>query len=130
MGEYLSQMQTNGNVKKKPRINPRAIMRKSNRLAVKVLLNAGFDDIWLKPHTRRHDYVYSSVGGYYTLDLWNMWDGIAIKNGVIVFLAIKTNRWDSDVKIKNWMSTKTGVEAVAINVKNGKIDLRYYWAGL
>ena len=128
MGRRVSKMSKNINgvkntLKKK---NNRQKMRDSNRLAVRVLLDAGFDDIWLKPHTKFTDYVYSKNGNYYAMDLWGMWDGIARKNDKVVFLALKTNKWDSDNKIKLWMSKVSGVEAIAINVKNKRVDLRYY----
>ena len=58
------------------RLHTRQRMRSSNRKAVLWLLKNGYDDIWLKPHGRRHDLVYNTGEWYRALDLWNLFDGI------------------------------------------------------
>jgi len=40
-------------------MNPRQRMRASNRKAVLWLLENGYDDIWLKAHTKRLDLIYA-----------------------------------------------------------------------
>lgn len=104
-------------------------MRCSNRYAVDQLLSQGYDHIWLKKHMRKPDRHYSQQGHYYGIDVWNMFDGICIKDGKVVFIAIKTNNWDSSNKINDWLSDKVGVNVISINVKtkNGrKMDVRHY----
>ena len=51
-------------------------MRFSNRKAVLWLLKNGYDDIWLKPHTKRTDLTYTQGEWYRVIDLWNLFDGI------------------------------------------------------
>jgi hypothetical protein len=51
-------------------------MRASNRKSVMWLLKNGYDEIWLKSHTRRSDLVYTVGEWYRALDLWNLFDGI------------------------------------------------------
>ena len=58
------------------KMNTRQRMRFSNRKAVLWLLESGYDEIWLKPHIRRSDLVYTVGEWYRALDLWNLFDGI------------------------------------------------------
>lgn len=108
----------------------RIVMRSSNSFAVAELQKMGYDHIWLKRHTRYGDYHYSKKGNYYGIDLWNMWDGICIdENGEAVFLAIKTNRWDSSKKIKAWLEDKKNFKVLSINVETKgikKIKIRKF----
>ena len=60
-------------------MNPRQRMRASNRKSVMWLLKNGYDEIWLKSHTRRTDLVYTVGEWYRALDLWNLFDGIWIR---------------------------------------------------
>tara|TARA_B100000029_G_scaffold90683_1_gene80492 strand:+ start:1218 stop:1556 length:339 start_codon:yes stop_codon:yes gene_type:complete len=112
-------------------MNPRERMRRSNAKAVEWLLKNGYTEVWLKPHGLRQDKVYRANGDHYwALDLWNQWDGICIKDGEVVFIAIKTNKWQSDKQIRSWMQDKFGIHALAINVKLSVrkyiVDVRHY----
>ena len=105
-------------------------MRVSNRKAVLHLLKNGYDDIWLKPHGRRHDLVYNTGEWYRALDLWNLFDGICFdQEGIIILLLIKTNAWAKEQPIKDFLSDKNNLIALSINVKYGKkwtINIREY----
>ena len=105
-------------------------MRVSNRKAVLWLLENGYDDIWLKPHGRRHDLVYNTGEWYRALDLWNLFDGICFdREGNLVLLQIKTNAWAKEQPIKDFLSDKNNLIALSINVKYGKkwtINIREY----
>ena len=98
-------------------MNPRQRMRSSNRKAVLWLLENGYDDIWLKPHTRRHDLVYNSGDWYRALDLWNLFDGICFdKGGNLVLLQIKTNSWAKEKPLKNFLLTRKNLIILSVNV--------------
>jgi len=98
-------------------MNPRERMRFSNRKAVLWLLRNGYDDIWLKPHTRRHDLVYTSGEWYRALDLWNLFDGICFdEGGNIVLIQIKTNAWPPTKPILEFLLHKMNLKVLAINV--------------
>jgi len=102
-------------------MNPRARMRASNRKAVLWLLKNEYDEIWLKPHIRRADLVYTRGEWYRALDLWNLFDGICFdeKNN-IVFLQIKTNSWAKAKPLENFVKTHQNVKIISINVKGEK----------
>ena len=113
-------------------MNNRERMRYSNKLAVKWLLAHDFDEIWLKRHTKRHDIHYTQKGNYVALDLWKLFDGIAIsKQGAMIFLQLKTNAWPSDNDLCKWLMDKTGCFVMAINIKKVKKKWvafnRYYY---
>ena len=92
-------------------------MRVSNRKAVMWLLKEGYDDIWLKPHTRRHDLIYTRGEWYRALDLWNLFDGICFdKEGNVVLIQIKTNAWASEKNIKDFLRDKKNVIVLVLNV--------------
>ena len=110
-------------------------MRYSNKIAVKWLLAHGFDEIWLKRHTKRHDIHYTQKGNYVGLDLWKLFDGICINMKVqansMVFLQLKTNAWPSDNELIQWLKDKHGCYVMAINVRKVKKKWlafnRYYY---
>lgn len=113
-------------------MNPRERMRSSNRKAVIWLLEHGYDDIWLKPHTRRHDLVYTSGEWYRALDLWNLFDGVCFdEGGNVVFIQIKTNSWPPTKPIIDFMRYKKNIKAVSINVFKVKgrwdVKIREYY---
>jgi len=92
-------------------------MRASNRKAVMWLLQNGYDDIWLKPHGRRHDLVYTRGEWYRALDLWNLFDGICFdEGGNIVLIQIKTNAWPPKQPILDFLIDKKNLKVLAINV--------------
>ena len=93
-------------------------MRSSNRKAVLWLLKNGYDDIWLKPHGRRHDLIYTTGEWYRALDLWNLYDGICFDDvGRLILIQIKTNSWAQEKPIKEFLNDKKNLIALVINVK-------------
>ena len=101
-------------------MNPRQRMRFSNRRAVNWLIENGYDEVWLKPHVRRQDLIYTRGEWYRALDLWNLFDGICFSpDGEAVFLQIKTNAWAKDCDIIDFMADKK-ILAMSINVKEVK----------
>ena len=99
-------------------MNTRQRMRFSNRKAVLWLLKSGYDEIWLKPHVRRTDLVYTTGEWYRALDLWNLFDGICFDiDGNIVLIQIKTNAWASAKSINDWLKDKKNLIVLVINVK-------------
>ena len=102
-------------------------MRASNRRAVMWLLKEGYDDIWLKPHGRRQDLVYTRGEWYRALDLWNLFDGICFdEGGNIVLIQIKTNAWPPSQPIFDFMRDKNNMKVLCINVfrKEGRWDVK------
>ena len=102
-------------------------MRASNRKAVMWLLKEGYDDIWLKPHGRRQDLVYTRGEWYRALDLWNLFDGICFdEDGNIVLIQIKTNAWPPSQPIFDFMRDKNNMKVLCINVfrKEGRWDVK------
>ena len=99
-------------------MNTRQRMRFSNRKAVLWLLENGYDEIWLKPHIRRTDLVYTVGEWYRALDLWNLFDGICFdEGGNIVLIQVKTNAWASAKPINDWLKNKNNLIVLVINVK-------------
>lgn len=95
----------------------RDVMRDSNTIARSFLIDKKFDNIWLKPHYRYLDTVWTQDGTYQAQDLWNLFDGIAFdKNGNPIFLQIKTDNWPNEKQIKHFIK-RFKVKAMAINVK-------------
>jgi hypothetical protein len=93
-------------------------MRFSNRKAVLWLLKNGYDEIWLKPHIRRTDLVYTAGEWYRALDLWNLFDGICFNDGGdLILIQIKTNAWASAKPISDWLKDKNNLIVLVINVK-------------
>ena len=93
-------------------------MRFSNRKAVLWLLKNGYDEIWLKAHTKRTDLVYTVGEWYRIIDLWNLFDGICFDiDGNLVLLQIKTNNWAGEKEIEDFLSDKKHLKALSINVK-------------
>ena len=93
-------------------------MRFSNRKAVLWLLKNGYDEIWLKPHIRRTDLVYTAGEWYRALDLWNLFDGICFNDGGdLILIQIKTNAWAAAKPISDWLKDKNNLIVLVINVK-------------
>lgn len=91
-------------------------MRISNGHAVKYLLSNGFHEVWLKAHTKFSDIVYSMLSNYKALDLFNLWDGIALHEHGVYFIQIKTNAWAKEEPIIQWCD-KYHAMGLSINVK-------------
>lgn len=108
-------------------------MYESNRRARNFLLENGCDQIWLKPHLRRKDRVFSQKGMYLATDLWNLFDGIAFKDGRLFLLQIKTNAWAPEQPIQDFLNKhlafSDSVKALIINVRKKKghwvVETRY-----
>ena len=101
-------------------------MRISNTLARKYLLSLGYNEVWLKPHTKFHDTVYTFTGeNYKALDLFNLWDGIALHDTGVFFIQIKTNAWPKEQPIVDWCN-KYKARGLAINVKADKLNKDEY----
>jgi hypothetical protein len=92
-------------------------MRASNKLAVNHLLENGFNDVWLKPHTARNDMVYCQDRKYLATDLWNLFDGITFIHHKPHFIQIKTNAWAAEKPIKEFLKTHY-IDVIVINVTN------------
>ncbi len=102
-------------------MNSRQRMRASNRKAVMWLLKNNYDEIWLKPHVRRADLVYTRGEWYRALDLWNLFDGICFdSDNNLVFIQIKTNSWAKEPPLKTFAETHKNIKILSINVKNVK----------
>lgn len=97
-------------------MNNRERMRTSDGYAVKWLLQNGYDEIWLKPHTRWNDTVYCQHWNYKAKDVWNLFDGACYKNGVLYFIQVQTNSWKCDKEIQEFIKTHK-IKALLINVK-------------
>ena len=109
-------------------------MRISNRKVVNYLLKRGAKEIWLKPHTKRHDRIYTQDGRYTALDLFGLFDGIARMHDRLYFLQIKTNAWAKEQPLLNWLNLVKGVFILSINVKRNKegswsVHERTYYEG-
>lgn len=92
-------------------------MRQTNRRTISYLLKElKFEEVWLKAHTKFHDTVYTSHEKYKALDLFNLWDGIGLRQDNIYFLQLKTNAWPKEQPMIDWC-TKYNAKAMAINVK-------------
>lgn len=99
-------------------------MYKSNSLARLFLINNGYDQIWLKAHTRMQDTIVCQHYNYKAIDLWNLFDGICFKEGHLYFLQIKTNAWPDmnaiqDFK-KQFFPFSDTIRVLIINVKKVK----------
>ena len=102
-------------------MNPRQRMRYSNRKAVMWLLKNGYDEIWLKPHTRRQDLVYTRGEWYRALDLWNLFDGVCFDEDYnIVMLQIKTNAWAKAKPLEDFVKEHKNIIVLSLNVKGEK----------
>ena len=108
-------------------MNRRQTMYNSNSKARNYLLAAGHDQIWMKRHTMRKDRVFTQKGPYAATDLWNLFDGISLKNGILYFLQIKTNAWPAEGpilkfmnKMQGWYATLKSIRVLLINVRKRK----------
>ena len=102
-------------------MNSRERMRSSNRKAVLWLLKNNYDEIWLKPHVRRADMVYTRGEWYRTLDLWNLFDGICFDaDNNITMIQVKTNAWAKEKPLQSFADTHKNIKIISINVKQNK----------
>lgn len=104
-------------------------MRISNKKAYDHLLKIGYEEVWLKAHTKFHDTVHCIGRTYKALDLFNLWDGIALTKDDHIFVQIKTNAWPKEEPMIDWCK-KHNANGMAINVKlindDWQVLIRYY----
>ena len=94
-------------------------MRASNSKVKDWLLEHGFTQIWFKPHTKRHDLVYTQQGNYRALDLWNLFDGACFHvHGYLVLLQMKTNSWAKSSPIEDFLKKTRNLKVMSFNVSN------------
>ena len=101
-------------------MNRRQRMQASNTMVKNWLLENKYDQIWFKAHNKFKDKVYCQNGTYKSTDLWNIFDGICIReDGVITFLQIKTNAWAKKEPFDRFTRLTNGVALIlSFNVTN------------
>lgn len=97
-------------------------MRSSNQKVAEWLLSNGFDHIWFKPHTKRNDRVRSQKGTYLATDLWNLFDGVCVKDQVY-FLQMKTNSWAKEKPLTDF-AKKYNAKIISFNVTNKMVSCK------
>lgn len=107
----------------------RAVMRHTNKLAVKWLLEHGYDYVHLKPHRdprkarNMHEGFWRKDGFYHApLDYLRLFDGFCYdQNGVHTWLQISTTNYHSIDPYVEFLRGKFGVRLLFIKaVKNKK----------
>ncbi len=120
--------------KKKRKPSRRKTMRNNNDLARNWMIKNGYEEIWLKPHTRFLDMVWKENVGtnhiqvlkYQAQDLWNCFDGIAWFKGKLVFLAIG-DRWKKIDEIEKFTIGKSGFNILMLKVnKKKEVEIRLW----
>lgn len=92
-------------------------MRISNGHATKFLLKNGYNQIWLKAHTKFKDRVQCQDSRYYALDLWNLFDGLCFDSkGYLWAIQIKTNAWAKASDIVDFQKSYK-IKSIVLNVK-------------
>lgn len=92
-------------------------MRISNGHATKFLLKNGYNQIWLKAHTKFKDKVQCQDSRYYALDLWNLFDGLCFDSkGYLWAIQIKTNAWAKASEIIDFQKNYK-IKSIVLNVK-------------
>ena len=92
-------------------------MRISNGHATKFLLKNGYNQIWLKAHTKFKDKVQCQDSRYYALDLWNLFDGLCFDSkGYLWAIQIKTNAWAKASDIVDFQKNYK-IKSIVLNVK-------------
>jgi hypothetical protein len=99
-------------------IHPRQKMRRSNQKAIKYLLQNGFGAVWLSPHSRFGTISYFKDRKERGIDIFNIADGIAIKDGEVYLLQIKTDSWREYDLFKKFLEEHR-LKGLFINVKPG-----------
>jgi hypothetical protein len=93
-------------------MNKYAKMRRVHRKARDFLEKDGWL-VYIVPHTR------------FSKDLFNLWDAVAIKHGIVAFVQIKSNSWGS-VKPLREFAMKHNVLCMIIRYDDRKdIKIRY-----
>lgn len=98
-------------------MNNRAKMRRSNQKAIEFLLQNGFDAVYIIPHTRYDSFTYLKNTKIRSKDILGIADGIAIRNGVVYMIQVKSNSFDG---FNKFLSIIRGFNlyGLFLNVKN------------
>lgn len=88
-------------------------------------------DVWMKRHTRRLDKTYTpnsknSAGYYFSRDLFNLYDGIALNGKWIIFFQAKTTNFPKTEPMNVFAKSYPEVMVVAYvtrKKKNGRIEI-------
>jgi len=96
--------------------NPRSKMRRSHQKAIEWLLNNDFNFVWITPHIRWDNPTYfKGEEKVFSKDIAGLFDGMAVKNGMVYFLQIKSNSWASYKRYKLFCD-KYKIKSMLINV--------------
>jgi len=119
-------------VKRKPKRTKRQKMVDNNTLAREWMMKQGFTQIWLKQHTMHLDYVWSHnaspdenilhIEKYAAQDIWNLFDGLAIKDGTVWFLAIGVV-FKKVKELEQFLEDKKGMCVIMIRVNKKAIKV-------
>ena len=101
-------------------MNNRHKMYQSNQKARVYLQVMGCSDIWFKTHTRRNDRTYTQNSYYLSTDLFNLFDGIALLDSIVIFFQVKSNRWPSPKSMIAFSRRFPHIRVLAINVRSCK----------
>lgn len=100
-------------------------MRESNQIAATKLLKLGFDQIWMKSHTRFNDWVYCRGYKYEAKDVWRLFDGACWKDKKLYFFQIASGYFHKREPIEKFL-TGTGITCLNINVtESGEVKIVY-----
>ena len=67
-------------------------MRLTNLNARDWLLKNGYNDVWLKPHYKFNNIVYTNNGTYEAQDIFNLHDGICKGDNEYIYLQVSTDK--------------------------------------
>ena len=72
-------------------------------------------DVWFKKHTRRLDKTYTPTGFYFSRDLFNLFDGIALTDGsdFIIFFQAKTTNFPKSEDMNKFARRFPEVKVIA-----------------
>ncbi len=112
-------------------MNNRQRMYASNQKArAYILADLGGTHVYFKEHLKRKSRFFMSVGNYYqATDFFNLFDGLFILKGRLVWVQIKTNAWASEKRIIDFINPLSGFCVLVINVKTKprhEIKVRWY----
>jgi hypothetical protein len=122
-------------MKKKTRSTKQGMVD-NNKLARTWLVKNGFEEVWLKPHPKYPDIVWKKLVNddtkqvlkYHARDIWNHFDGMCWRDGILYFLAV-SDRWKGIDEIKEFISTKRSVNVIVIKVhpKTKQVMCKEFW---
>lgn len=91
-------------------------MRNSNKKAVNLLLNLGFEWVYLQQHGRWDTYTYFRDYRIKSKDIAGVADGIACKNGVLFLIQVKTNSNSGFEKLLEFCKNYS-LKGILINIR-------------